>query len=48
VLIKAGALAVQTEGVPWPLVCVLFVLVHVFGPILWLFSWVAYHLRRGG
>lgn len=44
-LIKAGALAVETEGVPWPLVALLFVLVHVFGPLLWVGSWVVYKVR---
>lgn len=45
--IEAGALAVDTKGLRWPLVAVLFVLVHVCGPILWVAGWAAYHLGGG-
>ena len=44
-LIKSGALAVETEGVPWPLVAIMFVLVHLMGPPLWALSWVMYKIR---
>jgi hypothetical protein len=47
-LIQSGALKVEAEGMPWPLVGVLFVLVHVLGPPLWVYSWVAYKIRGPG
>jgi len=48
VLIQAGALRAETEGLPWPLVACLFVGIHVMGPILWVISWVLYKIRGGG
>ena len=47
-VIQAGALKVETEGLPWPLVACLFVGVHVMGPILWVVGWVRYKIGGDG
>lgn len=45
--IEAGALKVDAEGLNPVVTALVFVLVHILGPILWVFSWIAYHIRGG-
>jgi len=45
---EAGALQLELEEpVPFWLHCVVFVTVSVVGPVLWAWSYLAYHLRGG-
>lgn len=44
----AGSIQLELEEpVPAHLHCLVFVLVHVLGPVLWAGSWLAHHLRGG-
>lgn len=43
---ESGAVRFELEEpVPAPLHCLVFMLVHLAGPVLWAVSWVAWHLR---
>lgn len=43
---EAGAVQLELEEpVPLPLHCLVFLAVHVLGPVLWALGWLAYQIR---